>query len=92
MSNTAITWVWDHSQATSDERLLLLALSDTADDGGRGKLPDYDVLIRRCKFPDARALRESLFVLMDYGELDVGESGPDDEVWFTILPLAGVTA
>lgn len=44
MSIKVMNWVWEHSTAKGSELLLLLAIADTADDGGRNAFPSISTL------------------------------------------------
>jgi hypothetical protein len=91
MSTRATAWVWEHSQSTGNDRLLLLALAAQADDNGRGPLPPHQQIANLCRFPNTNFITGCIFAVMDLGELDIGESpddDPPDRPWFTIKPLA----
>lgn len=49
MSVRAISWVWDHSQSCGNDRLVLLAIADCANDEGRQAWPAIATLARKTR-------------------------------------------
>ena len=45
------TWVWEHSQTTGNDRLVMLALADEADDDGTNCYPSQDRLTEKTRIP-----------------------------------------
>lgn len=73
MSVRVITWVWDYSEARGIDRLVLLALADAADDGGRA-WPSVATLARKAAVAP-RTVQRSLRTLAEMGELTLLQGG-----------------
>ena len=67
MSVRVITWVWDHSMSEGTDRLVLLALADSADDNG-SCWPSVLTLARKTRVSE-RTVRRSIRTLEALGEL-----------------------
>jgi hypothetical protein len=71
-----MSWVWDHSQAEGNARLVLLAIADNAGHDGRDAWPSQETLARKCRV-SVRTVRRAIKELVDLGELEVQKyAGP----------------
>lgn len=52
-----MTWVWEHSEATGNDRLVLLALADCADDSGANAYPSLETLATKARVSRRTAIR-----------------------------------
>ena len=68
MSIRVQTWVWDHSQSSGNDLLVLLAIADEADDDGTNAFPSIDRLTRKARINRATTMRV-IKRLEDMGEL-----------------------
>lgn len=68
MSVKVMTWVWDHSRSTGMERLVLLAIADSADHDGTNSWPSVSTLAAKTMVSD-RTVRRSIRALEALGEL-----------------------
>lgn len=57
MSTRVTTWVFDHSPATGNDRLVLFAIADEADDDGTNAYPSVDRIARKARVPKRTTLR-----------------------------------
>jgi DNA-binding transcriptional MocR family regulator len=73
MSVRVLTWVWDHSASQSTDRLVLLALADSADDSG-SCWPSVLTLARKAAV-SRRTVQRSLRTLEDMGEVSSVKGG-----------------
>lgn len=77
MSIKAMNWVFDESQATANDRLVLLAIADQADDEGVARHGDpltYRELAKKARCAEITAKR-AVIELELLGELDVDREG-----------------
>ena len=65
-----MTWVWDHSQAGGTDRLVLLAIADSADHDGANAWPSVSTIARKCQVSE-RTVQRSIRSLVDLRELAV---------------------
>lgn len=72
MSVRVMSWVWDHSTSAGADRLVLLAIADSANDQGRDAYPSVTTIARKAKM-DKRTVQRSLRSLVAAGELAVAE-------------------
>jgi hypothetical protein len=87
MSAYATAWVWRNSKTTGQERLLLLAIADSADSDSGGTLPDFITLAQKCRLPNERAVDLTMRGLIELGEIalePVPETGVTE---FSITPI-----
>lgn len=76
MSVQATTWVWEHSRAEGNARLVLLAIADAANREGERSFQSAETIAQMCRI-SARSVRRHVAVLQDLGELEVeGRQGP----------------
>lgn len=74
MSIKVMSWVWDHSDASGSELLLLLAIADQANDDGRDAWPSIKTLAQRTRL-DERTVRRVLKRLARSGHIIVRPGG-----------------
>lgn len=72
MSVKVMTWVWDHSRAAGNDRLVLLAIADHCGDDGYDAFPKLATLAKKTGLAD-RTVRRCIDRLIDLGELVVEE-------------------
>ncbi len=65
-----MTWVWENSAAAGIDRLVLLAIADSATDDGGNAWPSVALLCRKAVV-DRRTVQRSIRRLMDSGELSM---------------------
>lgn len=70
MSVKVMTWVWEHSPVGGTERLVLLALADSADDTGANAWPSVATLARKTRV-DERTVQRIIRRLEEAGHLVV---------------------
>lgn len=70
MSVEVMTWVWKHSSAEGTDRLVLLAIADSADDDGTNAWPSEVTLADKCRVSE-RTVRRSIRALESLGVLVV---------------------
>jgi hypothetical protein len=70
MSVKAMSWVWDHSEADGNARLVLLAIADNAHDDGRDAYPGQQEIARKCRL-SVRTVRRAIEELVALGELEI---------------------
>lgn len=70
MSVKAMTWVWDYSQAKGNDRLVLLAIADSADHDGSNAWPSVATLCRKTGLSESTVHR-CIRSLVKLGELRV---------------------
>ena len=76
MSVQATTWVWEHSRAEGNARLVLLAIADAANREGARSFQSAETIAQMCRI-SARSVRRHVAVLQDLGELEIeGRQGP----------------
>jgi hypothetical protein len=77
MSVKAMTWVWDYSQAKGNDRLVLLAIADSADHDGSNAWPAVATLCRKTGLSESTVHR-CIRSLVKLGELQVDrqQGGP----------------
>lgn len=73
MSIRVMTWVWEHSEASGTELLLLLAIADAADDAGRNAWPSVNTLARKTRLAP-RTVQRLLAKLAEAGHLVITPS------------------
>ena len=69
-----MTWVFNHSRATGTDRLVLLAIADSANDYGQESWPSLSTIARKAGI-DRRTVSRSLARLEELGELRRARSG-----------------
>jgi hypothetical protein len=76
VSIRVMAWVWEHSNSVGADRLVLLAIADSANDAGRDAYPSMMTIARKAKM-DKRTAQRSVRALVALGELSVKENaGP----------------
>lgn len=70
MSIAAMNWIWEHSPASGNERLVLLAIADCADDEGRNAWPSIAKLATKARL-DTRTVQRVITRLETAGHLAV---------------------
>lgn len=70
MSIRVIQWVWDHSQSVGNDRLVLLAIADCANERGENAYPAILTLAKKCNISE-RTVQRSIKQLKAIGELGV---------------------
>lgn len=70
MSNQVMNWVFKHSEARGNDRLVLIALADEADDDGTNAYPSIDRLASKTRIPKRTVMR-CLVRLEELEELEV---------------------
>lgn len=70
MSSKAQAWVWDNSETNGNDRLVLLYLAHSADDGATG-IAGIDEVAIACRVTYGNA-RDALFRLEDAGVIHRG--------------------
>lgn len=83
MSVRVITWVWDHSMSEGTDRLVMLALADSADDAG-SCWPSMLTLARKAKVNE-RTVRRSIRTLEGMGEVSTVAGGGTTSNRYRIL-------
>lgn len=84
MSIRVMTWVWDSSTASGNDRLVLLAIADNAADDGSNAWPSLHTLARKTLL-DVRTVRRILRRLEAGGHLFVGvAAGPNGANRYTV--------
>jgi hypothetical protein len=84
MSIRVMTWVWDCSTASGNDRLVLLAIADNAADDGTNAWPSLHTLARKTLL-DVRTVRRVLRRLEAGGHLFVGvAAGPNGANRYTV--------
>lgn len=68
MSVTVQTWVWQNSDSNGNDRIVLLAIADEADDDGGNAYPSMERLATKCRVNRATVMR-SVRRLEEQGEL-----------------------
>lgn len=74
MSVSVMTWVWRQSTATGNDRLVLLAIADAADDEGRNAWPSIATLAAKTRL-DERTVRRIVRRLETEGHIEVDRAG-----------------
>lgn len=69
MSVAVSSWVWEHSQARGNARLVLLAIADCADDTGANAYPSLNTIADKAKVSRRTAIR-AIEELVGMGELE----------------------
>lgn len=70
MSVKLMTLVFEESEARGNERLVLLAIADEANDDGKGGYPGFELLAHKCRLPKT-TVRRAVDRLEERGELRV---------------------
>jgi hypothetical protein len=70
MSVPATDWVWKHSRAVGNARLVLLAIADRAEPNGTGAFPTVETLAKRTRL-SPRTVQRCIHSLEAAGELSV---------------------
>lgn len=73
MSVKVMSWVWDNSTAPGIDRLVLLAVADSADDNGGNAWPSVASLARKAGV-NVRTVQRSIRRLADSGALKIKEN------------------
>lgn len=90
LSVQALTWVFDHSEATLGDRLVMLVIADHARADGTGAWPSVETIAREAKVSE-RTVTRSFARLVELGEIvERGKSRAGTKVWD--LPKMGVTS
>jgi hypothetical protein len=74
MSHPATNWVWKHSRAEGNARLVFLAIADRADKYGARCWPSQGWIAERCRISE-RTVRRAVTELEELGELRVNKYG-----------------
>lgn len=74
MSVKVMSWVFEHSQSTLGDRLVLLAIADHANNEGTDAWPSIPTIAEKAKV-DRATVHRAIKRLVDLGELEV-RSGP----------------
>lgn len=74
-----MSWVWEHSQATGNDRLVLLAIADTAHDDGTSAFPKSATIQRKCGGISERTVSRCVARLVELNELFVEAYGKGRE-------------
>jgi hypothetical protein len=74
VSVKATTWAWEHSKASGNARLVLLAIADAADQQGANAWPSQATIASMCRI-SVRTVRRLVAELVELGELEVTEHG-----------------
>lgn len=74
MSVRVMTWVFEHSKSTGNDRLVLLAIADRANDEGTDAWPSIETLAGKTRASES-TVKRSIRRLVELGELDVIEVG-----------------
>lgn len=69
MSVKVMTWVWEHSQAKGNDRLVLLAIADNANHDGGNAFPGHPELMRKTLLPRS-TIYACIDRLIELGELE----------------------
>jgi hypothetical protein len=72
MSIDVMSWVWRHSQSVGNDRLVLLAIADNAEDDGTNAWPKQATLARKTRLSED-TVRRATRRLIELGELEVDE-------------------
>ena len=70
MSVKVMTWVWENSHSSGAERLVLLAIADSARDDGKDAYPAVSTIARKANM-DTRTVQRAIRRLIEIGELTV---------------------
>lgn len=70
MSVRVMSWVWEHSKSAGTDRLVLLAIADSAEDDGGQAWPSAAALARKTGM-DVRTVQRTIRRLIELGELRV---------------------
>lgn len=65
-----MSWVWDHSKAGGTDRLVLLAIADSADHDGTNAWPSVATIARKCSVSE-RTVQRAIRSLEALGEIRV---------------------
>ncbi len=74
VSVKVMSWVWDHSQAKGNVRLVLLAIADSAEDHGGNAYPGIERLKDKTKLSE-RTVQQCIARLLELGELEIERPG-----------------
>jgi hypothetical protein len=74
MSIRVMQWVWNHSAARGNSRLVLLAIADHAHDDGGGAWPSQEALARKC-LVSKKTVQRAIADLVELTELEVERYG-----------------
>lgn len=69
-----MSWVWKHSTAKGNRRLVLLAIADAANDGGDDAFPRPTELQHKTRLGE-RTIHDCIAWLLDHGELAIQRRG-----------------
>ena len=72
MSVRAISWVWENSSASGNDRLVLLAIADSAEHDGSNAWPSVRTIAKKCLLSE-RTVQRAIRALVSSGELIVEE-------------------
>lgn len=75
MSIKVMNWVWEHSRSTGNDRLVLLAIADTAHDDGTNAYPKSATIQRKCGGISERTVTRCIERLVEMNELYVEQFG-----------------
>jgi hypothetical protein len=87
VSIRVMNWVWEHSTAKGTERLLLLAIADSADDTGRNAFPSVETLAHKIVM-SPRTVQRLVARLESAGFIEVRRNlgGRDSNRYRVIMP------
>lgn len=93
MSVRVVSWVWEHSTRGGIDRLVLLAIADTADDTGTNVSDSIAALARKVGV-DQRTVQRAVRRLKASGELRVVESagGQASNQYVVVMPTRRPTS
>lgn len=89
MSVQATTWVWDHSEAKGNDRLVLLAIADAANKHGGRSCQAAGTLAKMCRI-SPRTVQRSIKKLLELGEIVL--DGHDKRYQTNVYAMPGVLA
>jgi hypothetical protein len=87
MSVQATSWVWDHSEAKGNDRLVLLAIADAANKHGGRSCQAAGTLAKMCRI-SPRTVQRSIKKLLEIGEITL--EGHDRKYQTNIYSMPGV--
>jgi hypothetical protein len=74
VSVKVMSWVWDHSRAKGNVRLVALAIADSAEDHGGNAYPGIERLKDKTKLSE-RTVQQCIARLLELGELEIERAG-----------------
>lgn len=83
-----MSWVFEHSQATGNDRLVLLAIADRCDDDGRNCWKSTEKLAAKARV-SKRTAQRCIDHLVEIGELEVTERPGTTNMLAVLIPGEG---